>query len=124
MKRNIIIAGFNVFLIFGADLQELEDGDIIFQTSLSGQSKAIQLATGSKFSHCGIIYKDKKEYFVFEAVQPVRRTPLDKWVARGQDGKYVIKRLINADMILTPEVITKMKLDCEKFNGKNYDLTF
>lgn len=33
----------------------LKDGDIIFQTSLSGQSKAIQAATGSPYSHCGII---------------------------------------------------------------------
>lgn len=36
---------------------EIQNGDIIFQTSTSGQSKAIQIATGSKYSHMGIIYK-------------------------------------------------------------------
>ena len=67
-----------------ADQDEIKNGDLIFQTSLSGQSKAIQLATKSKYSHCGLIYKDGNDFYVFEAVQPVKRTPLDKWIARGQ----------------------------------------
>jgi hypothetical protein len=106
------------------DNYELKDGDIIFQTSLSRQSKAIQLATKSEFSHCGLIYKDKNDYFVFEAVQPVKHTALAIWIARGQDGHYVIKRLKNADVVLTPTIITKMKQIGEQFKGKNYDLTF
>ena len=107
-----------------ADQDEIKNGDLIFQTSLSGQSKAIQLATKSKYSHCGLIYKDGNDFYVFEAVQPVKRTPLDKWIARGQDGKYVIKRLKNADQVLTPSTLTKMKQVGDQFNGKNYDLTF
>jgi uncharacterized protein YycO len=106
------------------DNDEIKNGDLIFQTSRSGQSKAIQLATKSKYSHCGLIYKDGNDSFVFEAVQPVKRTPLDKWIARGQDGKYVIKRLKNADQVLTAARLTKMKQVGDKFNGKNYDLTF
>lgn len=107
-----------------ADNDEIKNGDLIFQTSLSGQSKAIQLATKSKYSHCGLIYKDGNDFYVFEAVQPVKRTPLDKWIARGQDGKYVIKRLKNADQVLTSETLQKMKQVGDSFNGKNYDLTF
>jgi len=107
-----------------ADQDEIKNGDLIFQTSLSGQSKAIQLATKSKYSHCGLIYKDGNDFYVFEAVQPVKRTPLDRWIARGKDGKYVIKRLRNADQVLTPATLTKMKQVSEQFNGKNYDLTF
>lgn len=107
-----------------ADKDDIKNGDLIFQTSLSGQSKAIQLATKSKYSHCGLIYKDGNNFYVFEAVQPVKRTPLDKWIARGQDGKYAIKRLKNADLVLTPTTLTKMKKVSDQFNGKNYDLTF
>jgi uncharacterized protein YycO len=103
---------------------ELQNGDLIFQTSLSSQSKAIQLATKSKYSHCGIIYKEGNDFFVFEAVQPVKRTPLAKWIARGQNGKYVVKRLKNADEVLTPAVLAKMKTIGNQFVGKNYDLTF
>ena len=107
-----------------ADNDKIRDGDLIFQTSLSGQSKAIQLATKSKYSHCGLIYKNGNNFYVFEAVQPVKRTPLDKWIARGQDGKYVIKRLKNVDQVLTPAALQKMKQVGDSFNGKNYDLTF
>jgi len=107
-----------------ADKDEIRDGDLIFHTSLSRQSKAIQLATKSKYSHCGIIYKMDGQYYVFEAVQPVKTTPLDKWIARGKNGHYVIKRLKNADRILTAEALEKMKREGEKFKGKDYDLTF
>lgn len=102
----------------------IRDGDLIFQTSLSGQSEAIQLATNSKYSHCGIIYKDGNDLFVFEAVQPVKLTPLDQWIARGQSGHYVIKRLKNADEVLTETALSKMRQVGEAFNGKDYDLTF
>ncbi len=113
-------------LIFATSLKEngFQNGDLIFQTSLSGQSKAVQLATKSVYSHCGIIYKEGNQFFVFEAVQPVKRTRLDKWIARGQDGKYVVKRLKNANEVLTPAALAKMKAVGDKLKGKNYDLTF
>lgn len=107
-----------------ADQDDIKNGDLIFQTSLSGQSKAVQLATKSKYSHCGLIYKDGNDFYVFEAVQPVKRTPLDKWIARGEHGKFVIKRLKNADQVLTPTSLTNMKEVSEQFTGKNYDLAF
>jgi len=102
----------------------IKNGDLIFQTSLSSQSQAIQLATNSKYSHCGIVYIENGQFYVFEAIQPVKTTPLDEWIARGKDSHYVIKRLKNADQVLTEEILQKMKKEGEKFNGKNYDLTF
>lgn len=62
--------------------QKVKIGDIIFQTSKSNQSKAIQLATNSKYSHMGIIYKINGQVFVYEAVQPVKLTALTKWINR------------------------------------------
>lgn len=103
---------------------ELKNGDIIFQTSLSRQSKAIQLATHSKYSHCGIIYKEGNSLYVFEAIQPVKMTPLANWIARGEDGHFVVKRLINAPEILSKETLAKMKSIGEGFIGKDYDLGF
>lgn len=101
-----------------------KNGDLIFHTSQSSQSQAIQLATKSKYSHCGIIYQEGEKYFVFEAIQPVKYTPLEQWIARGKDGKYVVKRLKNAAQELTPGVLQKMKQVGEGFKGKNYDSTF
>ena len=149
MKKGIIILGLLGLIIIGglyakrkyydpkcrfenakkevkelADNDEIKNGDLIFQTSLSRQSRAIQLATKSIYSHCGLIYKNGKDFYVFEAVQPVKLTPLDKWIARGKDGKFVIKRLKNADKVLSPSTIEKMKEVGDQFKGKNYDLTF
>ena len=62
---------------------QLRDGDLIFHTSQSAQSRAIQLATHSAWSHCGIVYKHGATWQVFEAVQPVKLTSLAEWVARG-----------------------------------------
>jgi len=102
----------------------IQNGDIIFQTSKSSQSKAIQLATNSKYSHMGIIYENDGQYFVYEAVQPVKLTPLKEWVNRGENGHYVIKRLENADQVLTSSILNKMKNIGEQFKGKPYDIYF
>jgi len=132
MKKGILIIALLVFaLLIGVNARkrivntpDIHSGDLIFQTSTSAQSKAIQLATKSQYSHCGIIYKEGNKLYVFEAVQPVKRTPLEKWIARGKGGHYVIKRLKNADKILTADALKKMKQVGETFTGKNYDLTF
>ena len=108
------------------NLQEnkVKDGDLIFQISLSEQSQAIQLATNSKYSHCGIIYIDKGQFYVFEAVQPVKMTPLNRWIERGKNRHYVIKRIKNAEEIMTADMIEKIRKEGKQFLGKDYDLTF
>lgn len=104
--------------------QQIRNGDIIFQTSQSSQSKAIQMATNSKYSHMGIIYENDGQHFVYEAVQPVKLTPLTEWINRGENRHYVIKRLANADQVLTSSTLTKMKQIGEQFKGKPYDIYF
>jgi len=107
-----------------ANKNVLRDGDLIFQTSLSNQSKAIQLATNSKYSHCGLIYKRGREFYVFEAIQPVSLTPMDEWIARGEGGRFVVKRLKNFEQVLTPPALERMKLIGDDWLGKSYDLAF
>lgn len=104
--------------------EQLRDGDIIFHTSRSTQSVAIQKATHSKYSHMGIIFLRGNKAYVHEAIKTVQYTPLEKWVARGEGSHYVVKRLRNADRILTPQAVTKLRQAAEKFKGKPYDLTF
>ena len=101
-----------------------QDGDIIFQTSKSNQSKAIQLATNSKYSHMGIVYIINGNIMVYEAVQPVKLTAIAKWINRGQNKEYVLKRLKNSSEILSPKVKNNMKSLGEKYMGKNYDIHF
>lgn len=104
---------------------EPRDGDLIFQTSLSAQSRAIQLATHSPYSHMGIVYVEDDRPMVFEAVGPVKSTPLAEWIARGDQGHYVVKRLKGASDVLTPEVLEKMKqIGQSKYQDRPYDRYF
>jgi len=78
-----------------SDIQRVDslmDGDILFQISTSGQGKAIQLATNSPYSHCGILFRENNEWMVFEGVQPVKKTKLSEWIHRGDGQHYVNKR--------------------------------
>jgi|SRR5882672_4183191 len=97
------------------------DGDIIFQTSRSAQSAAIQRATHSSYSHVGVIlFRDGKP-FVLEAIATVRYTPLDRWIERGDGGRYVVRRLNHG---LTSGQAGKLREAAEAYVGKPYDLYF
>ncbi|SEJ13667.1 Permuted papain-like amidase enzyme, YaeF/YiiX, C92 family [Variovorax sp. OK212] len=102
----------------------LKDGDIVFHTSRSAQSVAVQRATGSRYSHMGIVLLRNGKPYVFEAVQTVRYTPLAQWAARGSGGHYVAKRLRNADTLLTPGAVARLRAGTSDFEGRPYDLTF
>ncbi len=123
-------AGFLAFLLLllGActhgPAAELAAGDIIFHTSRSSQSQAIQRATGSRYSHMGMVFFRAGKPFVFEAVQPVKYTPLNQWIARGEGGHYVVRRLKNASAVLTPEVLARMEKLARSWLGRPYDLSF
>lgn len=126
MQRIFII--LSVFLSFSnfscSDKYQPRNGDIIFHTSRSSQSLAIQRATKSKYSHMGIVYLQEDHPFVFEAVEPVKRTPLRDWIVRGTDGHYMVKRLANAKESFTEDAIQRMLHVGKSFEGKHYDLYF
>ena len=85
---------------------------------------AIQLATKSKYSHVGLVFLGDGAPFVVEAVQPVKATPLSQWVVRGEGGHYVVKRLKDAERVLTSDKIQKMKRVVGTFDGRPYDYYF
>jgi len=96
-------------------------GDIVFHTSRSSQSQAVQAATRSPYSHMGIILLRRGQPYVFEAVQPVKYTPLDAWLSRGQDKHYVVKRLKSP---LSTAAVSRLQQEAANYEGKPYDLTF
>ncbi|MCC6818359.1 MAG: YiiX family permuted papain-like enzyme [Bacteroidia bacterium] len=102
----------------------LKEGDIIFQTNISGQGKAIQLATKSKYTHVGILMKQEGSWFVYEAVQPVSKTPLDVFISTGDSGYYAIKRLKGSDTLLNMDKLARMRTYMITQLGKDYDPYF
>lgn len=96
-------------------IENVKEGDVIFQTSKSQQSPLIQIATRSKISHCGIIVMRNGKPYVLETLKTLKLTPLDRFIARGVDGKYWIKR---------PKDIDNIKIRYNKYLGRPYDLAF
>ena len=95
-------------------VQDVREGDVIFQTSPSEQSPLIQIATRSKISHCGIIVMKNEKPYVLETLKTLVVTPLDKFIARGEDGKYWLKRSKKENI----------KIKYKSYLGKPYDKAF
>lgn len=97
-----------------APVEDVQEGDVIFQTSLSQQSPLIKMGTRSIITHCGVVViKDGKPY-VLETQKTLVLTPLEKFIARGKDGKYWHKRPKKDDI----------KIKYSGYLGKPYDLAF
>ena len=103
--------------------QKFKDGDIIFQSSPSPQSAAIEEATNSPFSHCGIIFYENGVPYVYEAVQPVGKRPLNDWIESGVNKMYVVKRLKDSIQLGKVELQSLKYYALSQF-GKNYDGVF
>jgi uncharacterized protein YycO len=114
--------------IFIADSSKatLTSGDIIFQVTQSGQSKAIQLATHSPYSHCGLIFFEKGKCMVWEAGPVVTRTDFKTFVERGRNGVYVVNRLRKYKEEFSSDSIQKKMSDdfYRNYYNKPYDLYF
>jgi uncharacterized protein YycO len=106
-----------------SDTMDIHNGDIIFQDSKSSQAKAIKLATHSKYSHMGILYRKGDKIYVYEASATVRMTALKRWIDRGVGKHFVIKRLKN-DKILTAKNVRKIQRIGRRFKGHKYDALF
>jgi hypothetical protein len=119
--RRVLLALVSLGFAGGVSASTLRDGDIIFHTSRSTQSLAIQRATHSPYSHVGVIFMRDGRPYVFEAIAKIQYTPLDQWTARGEGGRYVVKRLRRP---LSAAQVEKLRSAAREFEGKSYDLYF
>jgi len=101
----------------------LRDGDLVFQRSRSAQAAAIAAATGSRFTHVGLVRIIDGQPWVLEAVQPVRRTPFEAWAARGIDQVVEVRRP-RAEGLWTPEALARLDTLQAQWLGRPYDLAF
>lgn len=119
MKYGLLI--FSLLGAVPAFAWQPQTGDILFQISRSTQSKAIQLATHSVYSHTGMLVMRNKTPYVFEAVGPVKYTPLKQWIAHGEEGKYIVRRVSGG---LTAGQQQKLAQATKHYLGKPYDFAF
>ncbi len=95
-------------------ITNVREGDVIFHTSQSSQSPLIQIGTRSHITHCGIIVMRDGKPYVLETLKTLVLTPLDKFIARGKEGKYWLKRSDKENI----------KIEYAHYLGKPYDLAF
>ncbi len=103
---------------------DFQDGDIIFHESQSSQSEALRRAMKSPYTHMGVIFVEDGEPLVLEAVGPVKRSRLEDWIRRGKGGRFVVKRLTEANRLLTRSAIARLKEAGEGYAGLPYDPYF
>ena len=101
-----------------------QNGDLVFQTSKSQLGPALEIATGSVITHVGVIFIDSDAVFVYEAVGPVRRVSLERWIGFGVERMFCVKQLKNADEVLTPDALKKMQKVFSTLEGRDYDVRF
>ena len=121
MFKALIVVLANLFVASGVLAYTPAAGDIVFHTSTSAQSVAVQSATHSLYSHMGIVLIKEGRPVVLEAVQPVKYTDLKTWLNRGKGQQYVIKRLTSP---IKPAAVSKLDQEAKRYLGKPYDLTF
>lgn len=100
---------------------QLQEGDIVFSSSVRGQGEAIIAATGSRHTHCGIVIKHAGRLMVLEAVQPVGITTVESFISHGRPGTFFAMR---ANIAPTPESYRKARTWGMAQVGRNYDPRF
>jgi hypothetical protein len=105
--------------------KDLRDGDIVFVSNGSfDEGKAIQLVSKSPMTHCGVLFKEGNDWMVYEAVQPVKKTPLKDFHKTDNGETYAVRRLKNADEVLTKDTLDTLHKALQKNEGKDYDHLF
>ena len=78
---------------------------------------AIEGATHSNFSHCGIVAQDNGGWVVYEAFAPVGPIPLGDFMARGRDRAFLVKRWKSEQQQHVPAMLETVR----KLHGRPYD---
>jgi hypothetical protein len=104
--------------------KDLRNGDIIFLQSQTSQAVAFEEATASIWTHTGIILWHNNQWMVAEASATVRYTPLEQFIAKGKQQRYVIKRLKNKLFPLDSDTGRNLENRVANFLGRPYDIYF
>jgi|GEM_PF-5474058 len=95
-----------------------QEGDIIFQSlPFSRVVTAIEGATQSPLSHCGIVARENGGWVVYEAFAPVGAIPLSDFIARGRDRGFLVKRLQARHQSHVPKMLESVR----QLRGRPYD---
>ena len=98
-----------------------QTGDIVFQPLQPNPLvRMIEGATGSPYSHCGVVVKDGDSWVVYQAYGTVTKTPLFNYVTQGRFGRFAVYRLKPEYQHVLPDFIKAL----DAFLGMPYDIHY
>ena len=98
-----------------------KEGDLYFQSlPRNAVVNAIEGASDSPYSHCGILVRKGDAWFILEAIGPVRETPLAIWINQARDRHYDVFRLEAEHERNIPAFIKAAKV----YMGRPYDIRY
>lgn len=98
-----------------------QDGDVVFQSlPRSALTHMIEGATKSPYSHCGLVVQEEGQWYVYEAIGNVHRTPLATWFWRSRGFCFAAFRLAEDEQRHVPKMIEY----CRACVGLPYDLRY
>lgn len=107
-------------------IADLQEGDLLFQKSVSKQAVLIEEVTHSPWTHVALALRNKPDgpMMAFEAAGPVGFVSIDRLLARSRDGRLVVMRLRDRASLLTPARLVTLRTTLLKQKGKPYDPLF
>lgn len=98
-----------------------QEGDVVFQ-ALPHQEvvDAIEGATDSDFSHCGIVARVDGQWVVYEAIGKVRATPLYVYILRGRERGFAAYRWKTGEQAQVPAILQQTRT----MLGRPYDTRY
>ena len=121
MKQRLVFLAWLLSAALHAEVYFPQEGDLVFQSLPHNEViDAIEGCSGSPFSHCGIVVKSGRDWWVLEAIGPVKHSPLTGWVAQGRERKFAVFRLKAEHRPKVPAMIAEAR----KFLGRPYDIQY
>lgn len=97
--------------------KHFREGDIVMR----GTGLGVLMATGSIWTHCGILHQENGQWFVYEANQGVQRTPWCKW--KTHEFPY-FTRVLRPKRPLSTEQSNRVISYCRHAQGCRYDKSY
>ncbi|HEY4245425.1 MAG TPA: YiiX/YebB-like N1pC/P60 family cysteine hydrolase [Lacunisphaera sp.] len=102
-------------------LSDKQEGDVLLQSLPHSElADAIETASQSPWSHCGILVKRDGHWQVAQALMDVHYTPLIEYLIQGRDLRVTSFRVKD----LTQEQKAKVQVGITKLLGKPYDINY
>lgn len=102
-------------------LSDKQEGDVLMQSLPHSElTDAIEMASRSPWSHCGILVKRDGHWQVAQALMDVHYTPLIEYLIQGRDLRVTSFRVKD----LTEEQKAKVQAGIVELLGKPYDINY